>query len=98
MEEYKDPRGGARPNAGRKPKADEEKLIKLLDSHINEDEVMQRLYELIQKGDMKAITLYMNYKYGKPINKIETSGSMTLNEGLSLKDMIKFKNDKDVDD
>lgn len=52
--------------AGRKPKAQEIELIEALDKHINKDEVLRVLHKLVIDGDMKAINLYMNYRFGKP--------------------------------
>ena len=58
--------GGSRPGSGRKPKADEIALIERLDSIIDKDSVIEVLATLIeQSGDIKALTLYMNYRYGR---------------------------------
>lgn len=57
---------GGHKTAGRKTKADEDKLIERLDAVIDQDEVLAKLKELIKKGDQRAITLYFNYRYGKP--------------------------------
>ena len=86
-------RGGKRPGSGRKKRSEEQDVINLLDKHIDRDIVTLKLAELIKKGDMKAITLYMNYIYGKPINKIEQSGDLTIIGDLSLKDLLKFKDE-----
>ena len=86
-------RGGKRPGSGRKKRSEEQDVINLLDKHIDRDIVALKLYELIKKGDTKAITLYMNYIFGKPINKIEQSGDLTINGGLTLKELLKFKDD-----
>ena len=86
-------RGGKRPGSGRKKRSEEQDVINLLDKHIDRDIVTLKLYELIKKGDTKAITLYMNYIFGKPINKIEQSGDLTINGGLTLKELLKFKDD-----
>ena len=86
-------RGGKRPGSGRKKRSEEQDVINLLDKHIDRDIVTLKLAELIKKGDMKAITLYMNYIYGRPINKIEQSGDLTIIGDLSLKDLLKFKDE-----
>lgn len=57
---------GGHKTAGRKSKAEEMKLIEHLDKHIDRIEVTQKLKELIDDGDFKAIQLYFNYMYGKP--------------------------------
>lgn len=72
--------GGAREGAGRPKKEDEAKLIERLDSIIDKDEVIHKLKELIQKGDLRAITIYMDRRYGKPT---ETK-DITLNQDLPL--------------
>ncbi len=58
--------GGKREGAGRKPKSEESELIEALDKHIDKDEVFLVLKKLASEGDMKAVTLYMNYRFGKP--------------------------------
>jgi hypothetical protein len=72
--------GGAREGAGRPKKEDEAKLIERLDSIIDKDEVIHKLKELIQKGDMRAITIYLDRRYGKPTE----TRDITLNKDLPL--------------
>lgn len=57
--------GGARKNAGRKPKADEQKLIEHLGTY--ETEALDILKEKVLEGHSWAIKLYMEYNYGKPV-------------------------------
>jgi hypothetical protein len=73
--------GGARKGAGRKPKADEMKLIERLDNIIDSDVALSKLGELVAKGDLRAIQTYLSYRYGKP------------SEGFNInfKDIIKYK-------
>ena len=52
--------------AGRKPKAEEMKLIEQLDEIIDREEVIKKLKVMIDDGNFKAVQLYMNYMYGKP--------------------------------
>lgn len=82
-------RGGAREGAGRKPKADELKLIERLDAIIDSDEAIKTLGNLVLKGDMRAVQLYMGYRYGKPKESVDINSS----EGISIdfKELIKFK-------
>lgn len=82
------PKGGKREGAGRKPKADEEKLIEKLDEHINSDEVFIKMNEMIKDGDTRALTLYLNYRYGKPKENI--SQTHTFND-FKIEDVIKFR-------
>lgn len=58
--------GGARKNAGRKKRAEEEQIIWQLDSIIERETAVKKLKELIEQGNIKAIQLYFNYLYGKP--------------------------------
>ena len=58
--------GGARQGAGRKARSDEDALIEQLDKVIDKEQVINILHGLVNSGDMKALTLYMNYRYGKP--------------------------------
>lgn len=81
--------GGSRNGAGRKPKADELKLVERLDNLIDNDIVLKKLGELVAKGDIRAIQLYFNYRYGRPKEKIDINSSQGLN--VNFKDLIKFK-------
>jgi len=49
--------------SGRKPKSDEIALIERLTPM--DDLALAKLQEKIEEGDMKAITLFMNYRFGK---------------------------------
>jgi len=80
--------GGARPGAGRKPKAEEAKIIENMDSHINQDEVWKKMAELIKEGDTRALTLYLNYRFGKPK---ETVAQTIEYRDFSIEDLVKFR-------
>ncbi len=80
--------GGARKGAGRPPKADEMKLIERLDSIIDKDEAVGKLGELVTKGDIRALQLYLSYRYGKPKESIDLNSSEGLN--INFRDLIKF--------
>ena len=56
--------GGKRPGAGRKPKAEEVKLVERLSPL--EDDALAALAEGVKSGDIKWVTLYLNYYLGKP--------------------------------
>ena len=64
-------RGGARAGAGRKPKAEKEKLMESLDAVMNQHDVLEQLARLVQQGDLRAIKLWMEYRYGKPTDHVE---------------------------
>jgi len=80
--------GGARKGAGRPAKADEVKLIERLDAIIDKDEAVGKLGELVTKGDIRALQLYLSYRYGKPKESIDLNSSEGLN--INFKDLIKF--------
>lgn len=70
--------GGAREGAGRKPKADEIKLVERLSPL--EDDALAALAEGVKSGDIKWVTLYLNYYLGKP----KETKDITINEDLPL--------------
>tara|TARA_R110002153_G_scaffold76733_3_gene197619 strand:+ start:2743 stop:2982 length:240 start_codon:yes stop_codon:yes gene_type:complete len=70
--------GGARDGAGRKPKADEVKLVERLSPL--EDDALAALTEGVKSGDIKWVTLYLNYYLGKP----KESRDITINEDLPI--------------
>lgn len=79
--------GGKREGSGRKPKADEVKLIEALDEHIDSERVFEILQGLIEEKNIKAIQIYLDRRFGKP------KESVTLNsEGFNInfKDIIGF--------
>jgi len=80
--------GGAREGAGRKPKAQEQKLIERLDAIIDSDEALSQLGKLVAKGDLRAIQLYLSYRYGKPKESIDLNSSEGLN--INFKELIQF--------
>ena len=80
--------GGARQGAGRKPKAQEQKLIERLDNIIDKDEAIGKLGELVRKGDMRAIQAYLSYRYGKPKESVDINSSEGLN--INFRDLINF--------
>jgi DUF2075 family protein len=81
---------GTKGNKGGRPKkADESKLIEKLDNLIDSDEVIKMLGKKIKEGDQRAMTLYFNYRYGKPKESVDINSSEGLN--INFKDLIKFK-------
>lgn len=72
---------------GRKPRSEEQQLIEKLDNLIDQDEAIGTLKRLVIKGDMRAIQLYFNYRFGKPKETVSTSHSF---EGFSIKDILAF--------
>jgi len=56
--------GGVRPNSGRKSKAEEQALAEKLAPM--EADALKALHKGVKAGERWAITLYMNYAYGRP--------------------------------
>ena len=64
--------------AGRKPKDEEIKLVERLSPL--EDDALKALTEGVKSGDIKWITLYLNYYLGKP----RETRDINVNEDLPL--------------
>lgn len=65
--------GGARPGAGRKPKADEIKLIEQMDAVMVPESVWMALGEKVEAGDTNAIKTWLQYRYGMPKQIVENT-------------------------
>ena len=63
--------GGARKGAGRKPKAQEQDLIESLDNIIDIKRAIEVLKELVYGGDLRAMQLFLNYRFGKPKETVD---------------------------
>jgi hypothetical protein len=69
--------GGKRPGAGRKSKAEEMGLKALLNecwTVSDRKEAVKALAARAKQGDLAAITLLMQYAFGKPKEQIEHTG------------------------
>jgi hypothetical protein len=82
--------GGAREGAGRKPKADEVKLIESMDAIAVPDSVWKALYNKVLEGDTQAIKTWLSYRFGMPKQTVEQNNKLTI-DSFNLKDVIKFK-------
>ena len=67
--------GGARPNAGRKPKAQELKLADTMDMYCTPDDFWAIVWGLVSKGDVNAIKLWAAYRFGQPKQTIEQNNT-----------------------
>ena len=65
--------GGAREGAGRKPKADEQKLVEKLTPF--EPAALRVLGANIQSGEKWAIELYFKYMYGMPKQQTDVTSN-----------------------
>lgn len=66
-------RGGARPNSGRKPKEEEQKLIERLDSLIDPMAAIKVLANKIKNEEDKALELYFKYRFGLPKQSVDVT-------------------------
>jgi hypothetical protein len=67
--------GGKREGAGRKPKADEIKLIEQMDAIAAPHEAWEKLWELCKSGEIQAVKTWIAYRFGQPKQSIDvTSG------------------------
>ena len=65
--------GGSRPNSGRPTKSEEQELIEDLDGIIDRKEAIKLLWSHMQKGNMRAFTIYFDRRFGRVIPKAEDS-------------------------
>ncbi len=64
--------------AGRKPKADEIKLIEQLDSILAPEILWENVAQLItDKKDIQALKLWISYRYGQPKQALQVEQSNT---------------------
>lgn len=70
-------RGGKRKGAGRKSKAEEIQLAETMDNILEYPDVLSSLAELVKSGDIQAVKLWLEYRLGKPQQKVDltTKGS-----------------------
>jgi hypothetical protein len=71
--------GGNREGAGRKPKSDEIQMIENMDATKATIEVWAKLADKVESGDVAAIKLWLEYRFGKPKQLI---GLVTENDTL----------------
>jgi len=69
-------RGGARENAGRKPKTDEIALIARLSPM--DDTALALLNNKLEEGDMAALKMFMEYRWSKPKQEVAIDGDLLL--------------------
>ena len=65
--------GGSRRGAGRKPKADEIKLIEQMDAIAAPSLAWAALWAKVQDGDTQAIKTWLEYRFGKPKQQLDVT-------------------------
>lgn len=83
--------GGKRKGAGRKPKIEELKLIERLDSIIESEDAINKLGQLIKDDNFNALKLYLEYRFGKPKEKIEQTNININEEDLTDDELKRIK-------
>jgi hypothetical protein len=59
--------------AGRKPKADEIKLIEQMDAIAAPELAWQALWSKCQDGDVQAVKTWLGYRYGMPKQAVDNT-------------------------
>ena len=75
---------GGNKNAGRKPKADEIKLIEQMDAVMVPLEVWQALASKVESGDVQAQKTWLSYRYGMPKQVVESTNLNIQEKDLTL--------------
>lgn len=71
-------KGGFRPGAGRKPKADEIKVAEAMDAVLAPEEVWTNLAALVRRKDGAAIKTWLSYRFGMPKQIIDANVDSTV--------------------
>lgn len=70
-------RTGTNHKGGRPTKAEEAGLSVKLDKHIPTKVALTQLFNQISEGNMKAIELYLAYRFGKPAKELIIDAKIT---------------------
>ena len=82
---------GGNKNAGRKPKAEEQRLIEKLTPL--EPHALKALGDALKEGQGWAVKLFMEYMHGKPRQTIDQTNTHILTD-FDIKEVLKFDNTK----
>lgn len=61
-------------NGGRKRRTEEEEIKRALDAALPLDKVLEKLAGAVKRQEGWAITLWLAYHWGKPIERVEHTG------------------------
>lgn len=90
MDGRKNNKGVVGNKGGRKPKADEVKLIESMDAVMAPLEAWQALALKVKEGDVQAVKTWLNYRFGMPKQAIDMKGEgITPPVSIVIKDMSK---------
>lgn len=87
--------GGRREGAGRPTKEKLMNVKSLMDEHIDENFAMQKLFELIDKGDLRAVELYLKYRFGTATQMIDMQINGSTDINVKLANLIQFGQEED---
>lgn len=82
-------RGGVREGSGRKPKSAEVALAQQMDKVAPCEQVLNALYHKVLDGDTQAIKLWLNYRLGMPVQRVEQETKVDINS-FNIKDVVEF--------
>jgi hypothetical protein len=85
--------GGKRPNSGRPSEGERLNIRKMLDDSIDPNFVTEKIFQLIDNGDYRAIDLYMKYRVGTAVQAIDLNVTGSTDVNFNLADVIKFKDE-----
>ena len=92
--EYNSNWGGSRDNSGRPKKKYIENVKEILSDHIEQDMVINKLRELIENGDYRAIEMFMKYVHGTPKQTMDVNTTGDLDLNFKLSNIIRFKEEE----
>lgn len=85
------PKGGKRPGAGRKSKAEELKLAESMDKYCLPNDYWGLVFRLMKDGDFQAMKLWASYRFGMPQQAIDLQSN-----GIS-EVVFKWEDESDID-
>jgi len=85
--------GGKREGAGRPTEGERIHIRQMLDETIDPAFVTEKIFQLIDNGDYRAIDLYMKYRIGTPVQSIDMNLTGSTDINFNLSDVIKFKDE-----
>lgn len=84
--------GGKREGAGRKPKADELKLIEQLDAILAPESLWASIATLIESNkDIQAMKLWVQYRYGMPKQIVDNNVNLINNTPIAQDELNQAK-------
>lgn len=89
--------GGKREGAGRPFKGETLRIKELMDEAIDPAFVTEKIFQLIDNGDYRAIDLYMKYRVGTPTQTIDMNMSGETDLNVKLSNLINFTTEEDND-